>query len=201
MTEKKRQDEFVEGKQRIEEIGRRLGEAFGQGKAAAASGGLFSGLTGLIEQLGKLAEQADKAGGTTTKTGEFSLGPGGRTKGVFGFTVKSGLGNDGVKVEPFGNIRKDDTLGQVQIHEIREPMVDVFDETDHLLVILEVPGITREDVHLELSDDILVFHATRGEKKYRKEVLLPASYSPDQMSYSCHGGILEIRIAKGKPGG
>ena len=49
MIDKKRQDEFVEGKQRIEEIGRRLGEAFGQGKAAAASGGLFSGLTGLIE--------------------------------------------------------------------------------------------------------------------------------------------------------
>ncbi len=35
MTEEMRQDEFAEGMQRIESVGRRLGDMFGQGKDVA----------------------------------------------------------------------------------------------------------------------------------------------------------------------
>ncbi|OGA95890.1 MAG: heat-shock protein [Burkholderiales bacterium RIFCSPHIGHO2_12_FULL_61_11] len=163
------------------------------------SGGLFAGLGSLIEQLGKLAEQAEQAGGVVTKTGGFNVGSDQRLKGVYGFSVKSALGEQGgVKIEPFGNIRRDEEGKLVEVHQIREPMVDVFDETDHLLIIAEVPGIMQEDVRLELKDDILIFSAEKGESKYRKELLLPASFSSDQMSFTCRNGILEIRLSKEK---
>ncbi|OGA51926.1 MAG: heat-shock protein [Betaproteobacteria bacterium RIFCSPLOWO2_12_FULL_62_58] len=160
------------------------------------SGGFFAGLGTLIEQLGKLAEQAEQAGGVVTKTGEFNVGSDKRLKGVYGFSVKSGLGEKGIKVEPFGNIRRDEKGGRVEVHEIREPMVDVFDEPDHLLIVAEVPGIMQEDVQLELHEDILILAAKKGDKKYRKEVLLPASFSSDKMSFSCRNGILEIQLNK-----
>jgi HSP20 family protein len=106
------------------------------------------------------------------------------------------LGEQGVKVEPFGNLRKDERSGVVEVQEIREPMTDLFDEPTHILIVAEVPGVTQEDVRLELHDDILTLAAERGEKKYRKEMLLPVSFSADKMSFTCHGGIVEIRLNK-----
>ena len=204
MVSKKRSEQFAEGKDRLEEIGRRLGAQFGKpkpGPESSGGGGFFAGLGTLIEQLGKLAEQAEQAGGVMTKTGEFNVGSDQRLKGVYGFSVKSGLGEKGVKVEPFGNIRRDDEGGRVEVHEIGEPMVDVFDERDHTMIVAEVPGIMQEDVQLELHDDILILAAERGKKKYRKEVLLPASFSSDKMSFTCRNGILEIRLIKEKARG
>jgi len=198
MTDKKRTEEFAEGNDRIEEIGHRLGALLGKPKPeSSGSGGLFAGLGSLIEQLGKLAEQAEQAGGVVTKTGGFNVGSDERLKGVYGFSVKSALGEKGgVKVEPFGNIRRDEEGKLVEVHQIREPMVDVFDEPDHLLIIAEVPGIEQEDVRIELQDDILIFAAEKGDSKYLKELLLPVSFSSGQMSFTCRNGILEVRLNK-----
>lgn len=188
---------YEEGKQRLEEIGNRLGSLFGKpsGEANGVTG-MLGALGGLIDQLGKLSEEAQKADGTTTRSGEFNLCQDKRVSGVYGFTIRSGLGEREPKVEPFGNLRKDAQTGHVVVQEIREPMTDLFDEPTHVLVVAEVPGIETEDVQLEIHDDILTLAAERGEKKYRKEMLLPASFTREQMSFSCRGGILEIRLNK-----
>lgn len=198
MTDKNRAEEFAEGKLRIEEIGRRLGSLFGQSKPEpSGSGGLFAGLGSLIEQVGKLAEQAEKAGGVVSKSGDFNMGSDKQFKGVYGFSVKSALGEQGgVNIEPFGNIRRDEKGKLVEVHQIREPMVDVFDESDHLLIVAEVPGVMQEDVRLDLQDDILIFVAEKGDSKYRKELLLPSSFLSVQMSFTCRNGILEIHLSK-----
>jgi HSP20 family protein len=197
MANEDKSGKFSEGRERLEEIGRRLGGFFsGPVASKHEESGLPSSLGGLIDQLGKLADEAHKAGGVLNKSGEFDLGPDKRFQGVYGFSVKTGLGEQGTKVEPFGNIRKDDRSGVVEVLEIREPMTDLFDEPTHILIIAEVPGITQEDVRLELHEDILTLTAERGEKKYRKEMLLPASFSADQMSFNCRGGIVEIRLNK-----
>ena len=202
MIGKKRAEEFAQGKDRLEEIGHKLGALFGKsGTETSGGSGFLGGLGGLIDQLGKLAQQAEQAGGKLDKTGEFNLGQDGRMKGVYGFSVRSGLDRQGektVKVEPFGNMRREEKGGEVVVQEIREPMVDVFDEAKHVLVVAEVPGITQEDVQLELQDDILILVAEKGETKYRKEVLLPISVSQERMRFSCRNGILEIRLAKEK---
>ena len=104
-----------------------------------------------------------------------------------------GLGGKGVKVEPFGNIRRDEKSGQPVVQEIREPVVDVFEEEDHTLVVAEMPGISAEDIRLDVKDDLLSIYAEKGEKKYRKEVLLPRSYPREKMLISCHNGVLEVK--------
>lgn len=196
MVDKKRSNEFAQGKERLDEIGRRLGAAFGKPTSGSLGGGLFAGLGAVIEQLGTLVEQAEQAGGVVTKSGEFKVGSDQRAKGVYGFSVRTGLGEKGVKVEPFGNIRRDEAGKLVAVHEVREPMVDVFDEPGRLLIVAEVPGIEEEDVQLEIHDDILLISTEKGAPRYRKEVLLPASFSSDKLSFQCRNGILEIQLAK-----
>lgn len=192
MVEKKRTWDFAEGKRHLEEIDSRLGELFGKSNAGSNSGtsGFLSGLSSMLEQLENLAERSG-----VQKSGEPDLGADKRIKGVYGFTVKTAIG-DSVKVEPFGNVKKGQDGKLVEVKHIREPMTDVFDEPDYLLIIAEVPGITAEDVRLELQDDILTFSAENGESKYRKEMLLPASFSSDRMSFTCRNGLLEVRFNK-----
>ena len=154
-------------------------------------GGILKGLGNLVEKLGELAE----AGREISKTGEIS-GLGKDVKGVYGFTLKLGLGGEGTKVEPFGNIRRDERSGRPVVHEVIEPAVDVFEEADHALVVAEIPGIGPENVQLQVQDDLLVITAERGAKKYRKEVLLPDTFPRDKMKLSCTNGVLEIRCVK-----
>ena len=162
-----------------------------EGSAEVGFGGILRGLGDLVEKLGELAE----TGREFSKTGEIQ-GPGKEIKGIYGFTVKVGIGGEGVKVEPFGNIRRDEESGRSVVQEVREPAVDVFEERDHTLVVAEMPGIGAEDVRLEVKDDLLTITAEKGDKKYKKEVLLPGSFPREKMQVLCANGVLEVRCVK-----
>lgn len=161
--------------------------------AEGGLGGILRGLGGLVEKLTDLAD----AGGELTRSGGISgRGPGNEIRGIYGFTVKVGLGGKGVKVEPFGNIRRDEESGRSVVQEVREPVVDVFEEADHTLVVAEMPGIAAEDVHIDVNDDVLTITAGHGTKKYRKEVLLPGSCPREKVQVSCTNGVVEIRCVR-----
>ena len=156
-------------------------------------GGFLNGLTNLIEKLGELAEKGEELKGLK-EFGNDEL------KGVYGFTIRSGIrgseGGSGLKVEPFGNVRPDEKTGRATVHEVIEPPVDIFEEPDHVSVVVELPGVGADDVSLEVADDILNIKAERNKKKYRKEILLPAAFKPEQMTHTCRNGILEIRFQR-----
>lgn len=153
-------------------------------------GGLFKGIGKLVD----LASKIDDAGGEIRKEGEIDLGSLKKgMKGVFGFSVKTALGGKPV-VESFGNIKK--TAKGPVVEEIREPITDVFDEEKEIRVYAEMPGVSREDIDLDLKEDILEISAQSGDRKYHKEVLLPAKVKPDSLNFNYKNGILEVRMNK-----
>lgn len=159
-------------------------------------GGFLDGLSNLLEKLGGLSEKGQEL----RKTGEFGAGKSG-LRGVYGFNIKVGMGDEGVRVEPFGNVHKNERTGEAVVSEISEPLVDVFDEEEHVLVVVEMPGVGKEDVAVSLKDDILTIAAERGQKRYQKEILLPQGFAREQMSYTCRNGILEVKLNKGNEKG
>jgi HSP20 family protein len=161
---------------------------FGIGKLSL--GGLFKG----IEKLVDLAADLKEAGGEIKKEGEVDLShlkEG--MKGVFGFSIKTALGGKPI-VEPFGNIKK--TPKGPKVEEEREPIIDVFDEKDEIRVYAEMPGVSQEDIKLDLREDILDISAQSGDRKYHKEVLLPAKVKAENLTSSYKNGILEVKIKK-----
>jgi HSP20 family protein len=162
-----------------------------EGGFESGLGGILKGLGDLVEKLGDLSE----SGGELSRTGEIH-GAGKELKGIYGFTIKSGIGGDGPRIEPFGNIRKDRDSGRSVVQEVREPVVDLFEEEDHVSIVAEMPGISVEDVQITVEDDLLTITAAHGEKKYRKEVLLPASYAREKMQVTCNQGVVEIKCVK-----
>ena len=154
-------------------------------------GGIFKGIENILHIASKVAE----SGEGITKTGEFAIpGLGDKAKGIFGFSIKTmGVGQDQVKVEPFGNMRE--TQAGPVVEEVREPIVDVFDEGEQIRVLAEMPGVEVTDVRHEIKGDILTLDAENG-RKYHKEVLLPASVKEEGLKVSCKNGILELRLTK-----
>lgn len=161
---------------------------FGMGKLSF--GGLFEGIGNLIESVGKIA----KEGGVISEEGELT-GLGDKVKGVYGFTVRTLAGGE-PKVETFGNIKR--TKKGPVVEEEREPIVDVFDEEDHLLVVAELPGIDSGDVKLEVEGDILTLSAKTGERTYNKETVLPAGVDRATEEVTFKNGILEVKYSKAK---
>ncbi len=152
-------------------------------------GGLFKGIGSLIDLVSKMAEEGTEE---TTRTGEVEA-LGGKLRGVYGFSVRTGLGGKPV-IEHFGNIRE--TGAGATVTETREPLVDVMDEGDRIVVIAELPGVDEKDIQLKVEGDILEIVASGKNRKYQKDVLLPSTVDPESLESSYRNGILEIRLAK-----
>ena len=152
-------------------------------------GGLFKGIGNFIDLLSEMVEEGEEE---VSRTGEFKVKGLDQARGVYGFSVRMGLGGTPT-VEHFGNIRATDE-GPV-VAEEREPLVDVFDEGELILVVAELPGVDKDDIQIEVQDDILSLSAT-GERKYAKELLLPSLVDADTMETTYHNGILEVRLRK-----
>jgi len=153
-------------------------------------GGLFKGLEKLVD----LASELKEAGGEVKKEGEIDLSHLKKgMKGVFGVSIKTMEGGRSV-VEPFGNIKK--TPKGPKVEEEREPITDLFDEKDEIRICAEMPGLNENDIKLDLKDDILEISAQTGDRKYRKEVLLPVKAKIENMTSAYRNGILEVRIRK-----
>lgn len=161
---------------------------FGIGKLSL--GGLFKG----IEKLIDLAAELKEAGGEIKKEGEIDLS---RLKegmkGVYGVSIRTAVGGKPV-VETFGNIKK--TPEGPIVKEEREPLTDVFDEKNEIIIIAEIPGVGEDGVTVSLKGDILEISAAGKNRTYYKEILLPAKVEPETLSHSYKNGVLEVRIKK-----
>ncbi|MBU0493737.1 MAG: Hsp20/alpha crystallin family protein [Chloroflexi bacterium] len=152
-------------------------------------GGLFKGLGDFIDLVGDMVETGEEL----NRTGEFQVkGLGDRGRGVYGFSVRTVAGGP-PKVERFGNIRS--TAAGPVVVEVREPLVDLFDEGPEVVVVAELPGVAEEEIRIAVQDDILSLE-TSGERQYAKEILLPGVVDAATLRQTYHNGILELRIQK-----
>lgn len=161
---------------------------FGIGKLSI--GGLFKG----IEKFIDLASELKEAGGEIRKEGEIDLSHLKEDmKGVYGFSIKTAVGGKPI-FETFGNIKK--TPEGTVVEEEREPLSDIFDEKEELLIIVEIPGVQDEGITIDFKNNVLKISAVGRNRKYHKEVPLPVQVKRETLLYIYKNGILEIRIKK-----
>lgn len=94
------------------------------------------------------------------------------------------------------------------------PNIDVLEKPDAYLVCVEVPGLEKDDVHLDMSGDTLTI---RGERKreetseddhyqvtecvcgrFQRTLTFPTALAKDGIDAELHNGILKIRLNKEK---
>jgi HSP20 family protein len=114
-------------------------------------------------------------------------------------------------LRPFRDLWPEWTAAQPET-EVRLPRVDLIDRDTELLVKVELPGIDKEDLKVELNGDLLTIHGerrheekTEKENFYRAEIArgsfsrtlrLPVDVIADQVQANFDKGLLEVHLPK-----
>jgi HSP20 family protein len=111
----------------------------------------------------------------------------------YGFRITTGP--DGKpRFEEFGNMKPG--LRGPEISERVEPIVDVVEEKDEIVVVADMPGVEKDEIRLSGIEDMLTIDVDAERRKYHKEVRLPAKVDPDSAKASYKNGVLEVRLKK-----
>jgi len=112
---------------------------------------------------------------------------------VYGYSVK--IGPDGKpEVREFGNV-KPSRLGP-QVKEEREPLVDIIETDGEVHIVVELPGVEKNDIKLHGTEDALTISVDTPQRKYYKEVTLPAKVKIKEVKTEYKNGVLEVRLPK-----
>jgi HSP20 family protein len=121
-----------------------------------------------------------------------SLGQSSDSNSIFyGYQVN--VGPDGKPhVQEFGNV-KPTPRGTFEVGS-REPFVDVVtnDKDQTLKVVAEMPGIQKEDIELQATEDSLTVRAKNNDRNYETSVPLKVPVDPNTAKASYRNGVLEV---------
>ena len=129
---------------------------------------------------------------------------------VYGYSMT--IGPDGKpKIREFGNVKPSNEpegcgLNQpcIDVKQEREPLVDIVDIDAEIKVIVELPGVAKEDIKLSGTEDTLTISVDNHQRKYYKEIEIPAKIDPKKAKSSYKNGVLEVtlpKVAEKKPSG
>ncbi len=92
------------------------------------------------------------------------------------------------------------------------PPVDIYETRDNIMVKVEVPGVSKDWISVEVKNDVLVISGQRPfEKdvseenyhriervygKFRRSFILGMPVQVDQIKAACREGVLEITLPK-----
>ncbi len=116
---------------------------------------------------------------------------------TYGFNINIGK-NGKPMVDSFGNIKAKPYSGEPEVQQVREPLTEVNELGNQIIVICEMPGVTREDIELKATVRSITI-STKSETKgrnYFKEVELPSAINSDYAKARYQNGILEIKLKK-----
>jgi HSP20 family molecular chaperone IbpA len=76
-----------------------------------------------------------------------------------------------------------------------EPRMEVHEGEAEVLVLGELPGISEEQVRVDLEEGELRIAATDGTREFVGRASLPP-VDPGSMSMTCRNGVLEVRFRR-----
>lgn len=138
---------------------------------------VFEGMEKMMKDFVEMAEK-----GEIQQSGPF----------VYGFSMR--VGPDGkVVVDEFGNTAKGK---EGELSGEREPITDVIDEGERIVVISELPGVNKEDIRLTVNEKSVGIRVDTAERKYNKTVRVQAQVDPKSAKAVYKNGVLTVELKK-----
>ncbi len=80
----------------------------------------------------------------------------------------------------------------------REPLTDVIKRDDSISITMELPGVAKKEIELRTTATKLTIEVDNPDRKYYKEVDLPAPVDPDSVDATFKNGVLDITLKRTK---
>ena len=185
---------------------------FSSSRGRKRSGNWFPDIDNMMREMEKLMDEAFKNFGQPTPRKfikEHKLDDGSTVRDfgpvVYGYSVK--IGEDGKPIiRKFGNIdvfSNSITNISHDIHEKREPIIDIINGKEEIKIVAELPGVAKENVKLYANENTLTIEslipatvATAEVRQYYKEIEFPELVEPSSGKSYHKNGILEIIFKK-----
>ena len=112
---------------------------------------------------------------------------------VYGFSVKTEANGKpifrrfGDSVRPGGNI--DNGLS-------REPLIDIIERDDSVSVTIEMPGVEKEHIDLDVDSTKLTVKVDNPDRRYHKTIELPCKVDEESVKATFKNGVLDIGLTK-----
>ncbi len=115
---------------------------------------------------------------------------------VYGFTYK--MGPEGKPYfQEFGNLPgMTRERASVEEKDVREPITDVNEDKDKVYFTFELPGISKENIDLKVSEGNVTISVKEGTRKYHKSIDLDYEIKPDSARAKFVNGILDLSLNK-----
>jgi HSP20 family protein len=171
---------------------------------------LFRDFDEIQSQMQRMFEQFDKANSDSAPKDlvkEYDAPDGSKVRRVgpivYGYSMT--IGKDGKPlIQEFGNVRPSKTGfgtsggGRTRplLTDEREPLVDISITNDQVIIVLEMPGVKKEDLKINASEDSIEVQSTDTKRKYHKTIELPKEVDIESAKSKFNNGILEIIFNK-----
>ena len=78
----------------------------------------------------------------------------------------------------------------------KQPLIDVFEEEDYIVVLAELPGMEKKDVKIEADENTVVIMAKNPLKTYLETVRLPTPIVSGAVKFIYKNNILQATLKK-----
>ena len=123
---------------------------------------------------------------------------------VYGYSMT--IGPDGKpNIREFGNVKSPYSgrggggfYQQPSISSEREPLVDISSTDKEVKVVVEMPGIKKENIKINAYENTVEITSNDPQRKYHKVVDLPIEADTETAKSTYNNGILEVVFSKKK---
>lgn len=77
-----------------------------------------------------------------------------------------------------------------------KPLLEFFESDSCVQVAIELPGIERDAISLDATENTLTIIVRVDDRKYSETVELPARVDPSSASASYHNGVLDVTLTR-----
>jgi HSP20 family molecular chaperone IbpA len=85
---------------------------------------------------------------------------------------------------------------QLSFRQEKQPLVDIFEEEDWIMILAELPGMEEKDVHIEAAENAVTITAENTIKKYSETIRLPTAVAEGSVKFIYRNNILQARLRK-----
>lgn len=83
-----------------------------------------------------------------------------------------------------------------QFPEDQEPLIDVFEEKEEVVIVTNIPGVEKDDIELKVTRGRLIILVKNFKRKYNKELKIPTKIDNRSIRSSYKNGVLEVHLRK-----
>jgi HSP20 family protein len=114
---------------------------------------------------------------------------------IHGFSLN--IGSDGKpRFQEFGNKKIKSLSGEPVLSDEREPLTDIIEGREDVAVTVEMPGVDKSDIDLNVTEKKLEIRVNSPTRKYHKIVDMPCNVKPKTTKATYKNGVLDIVIKR-----